>query len=746
MRRALLASVAISALGLAAPCGAQTGSASPTPAGQVEEVVVTAQKRSEKLQDVPIAITAVTANAIRASGVTSSVDLNKLVPSFTYTQVQGFSSPFVRGVGTTNITAGDEPSVATYIDGVYQGSTLTSALPYNNVDRIEVLKGPQGTLYGRNAAGGLINIITRTPDQTTILKGSFSYSSYETSEGDAYVSGPIAPTVAADLSVHVRSQDRGYTLNEFNGHRVGVDDFTAFRSRWRFNISSRTTLDLTGDFTTSFDTTSVGATIFPGTVPLLGTTYFTPGPNNTLVAHPGGLFSTQPYHQFNPEDPYFRTTSYGGSAILRTDLGFANLTSITGYRHTQQEIRTDSTDTPVDGVLAVVSLDPKVGVVAPASLSYDSVEHDPYFFTQELQLASKPQGPLTWIVGGFYQDSKETYAPLGVGFVVGQAFAVIQASQSTEAEAVFGQTTYRFDNGISITGGLRYGSERKTMNGSELIAGNLAATTHKSKTFDSVTYRAAIEDRLSDQLMIYASANRGFKSGLFVANVIDNSKAVDPEQLDAYEVGFKSNPNRAIQLNGEFYYYDYSNLQQVLYNSQGLSTLQNVPKARLYGGELELQAIPAPRLTVRASIGLEHSEYVDFPNAAAYANSPDGGEEQVELNVKGRQMTRAPDFTGALSADYRVPLGELGDLDIAGNLYHTSSFPWSASNNFVQKAYTTLDLTGTWTAPDGRWHVSIWGRNLTSALYTTSVVENARSVELAYAPPATAGVTLGFKY
>jgi iron complex outermembrane receptor protein len=251
--------------------------------------------------------------------------------------------------------------------------------------------------------------------------------------------------------------------------------------------------------------------------------------------------------------------------------------------------------------------------------------------------------------------------------------------------------------------------------------------------------------------MVYASDSRGFKSGLYNGSAIDDSPAVKPEILDDYEIGFKSDPTPTIRLNGSAFFYNYRDKQEFGIAPNGTGSLASVPSSQMYGLDLSADVLPFDGLKLGAGLSLEHSEYLNYPNAEVYVPStpvdgyPNAGYAIISRNVKGNQMERTPDLTFNLNADYTWDLQTLGNLVFDGNFYHTSKFAWDPSDLYWQNAYNLFDASVTWNDESGKWNVSVWGKNLTNEAYGSALVIGQRSLGEAYAPPRTFGFTVGWK-
>jgi iron complex outermembrane recepter protein len=695
------------------------------------EIVVTAQKREQKIQDVPIAITAISGAKLDEERVEDNYGLVALTPALTVNRSTATTAvTFLRGVGSPNVIPGDEPSVATYVDGFYQGPANSAVLPYNNLDHVEVLMGPQGTLYGRNATGGLISLITPAPRDEFFAKTSAGYGNYDTFEGNGYVTGPVGNGIRADLALHYRDQGEGVARNLFTGHRVGVDDEMSLRAKIVFDIFANTSLTLGADYSNNND--SVGSSLYtlPGTIP--------------LAALVGGKYSTAPFYLYNNVDPLYQVKAYGVTAKLESKLDSVKFVSMSQYRYYTAKNIVDLDGTSADNVpFAVV---PTLGKVGLPTLTTYSLEKMPYFVTQEFQILSNGNGPFTWIGGAYGQDSREGYDPvfLTTNTRTFAPFVTIHAFSAANAYAGYAQGTYTFDNQLSLTAGGRYSYEIKHVEGSQL-AGGVTTTDDKEKSFDAFTYRVSVDYKASQGLLLYALTSKGFKSGTFNTTTIDNSPAVNPETLYDYEIGFKSDPLPSLRVNGAAYYYDYKNIQYYSQTPQTLTVLSNAAAATLYGAELSVEARPVRNLTLMSAVALEHTNYDSFAEAPTFISVPTGGERQVSANATGEPLIQTPKITVSAGLSYDLDLPEdRGVLTLASSLYHNGGYPFDPAGQVNQAAYTTVHGSLAWTPPHGHWSATAWGSNLSDSHYYNQVTVGARGVRVGYTP-LMYGITVHYK-
>lgn len=691
----------------------------------LQEIVVTANKRSESIQQVPIAITAVTGDRLAGIGITNTQDLAAVVPGLTIQNSLSGTQAHLRGVGTTALSAGTENSVATYIDGVYILSLSGALVQLNNIEQVEVDKGPQGTLFGRNATGGVINIRTRDPSHE--VRGDFNirYGNYNTVSTQAYVTGGITQTVAADVAAFVSYQADGWGKNLFNGEDVNRMDQYALRSKWLIEPDDRDRLRVIGDFS------ELKGNSFASFAPLHGTAV-NYGPGNTTAAQrpdlagavAGGALAPfavvgDPYTYLGgfydvdmERQPQYQFKTGGGSLQWDHEFDSVKLTSITAYRRADQSVSWDSVPLPVLRSAAAWS------------------ERDTQL-SQEFQVGSAGEATIPWVAGLYYLDGKAEYNPF---FIEGSTLAPVQrltfhASTTTKSGAAFGQATAPLWAGAHLTGGFRYTVERRGIAGDTVadflpafaIPEAVSGITDAHKTFSKPTWRVALDQQLTSDILGYVSYNRGFKSGLY--NSIPpggaDAKAIEPEVLDAYEAGIKTDLfERRVRLNVAGYYYDYKNLQVTVFTPVS-AVLDNGAGAHIYGADLDLTARLVSNLTLFAGANVMKSEFTSYPQAGFNFPQPasaGGGTNKVNQSAKGNRLPYAPNTTFNIGADYNVPLGE-GGMSLKANYSYSGLWYAGPDNILSQSHYGLLDASLTYRFPRGRLELGVWGRNLTAEKY-----------------------------
>ena len=707
-----LITAAVVTVGLATNASAQT-SERPDSTG-VQDIIVTAQKRGENIQDVPITISAATGESLAASGVRTTDDLAVSIPGLSIKRQATAALVYIRGVGTAGGAPGQEGAVATFIDGVYMTSPSNlSAL--NNIERVEVLKGPQGTLFGRNATGGAINIITLAPSFEPAVRGSIGYGNKDTVEGNLYVTTGLSKTVAADLSAYYRKQSKGFGRNVFTGNDIFKGEDLALRGKLLFEASENTRFTLSGDYSQYKGDEGV----LQGAIA-----------SSSLVNGQQGR--TDGFYDLNTNfDPFFRSKSGGGSLTTTYEFGDTTLTSITAYRKLWVRNVPDVDATPV--------------VFLHADLHERTRQ-----FSQELQLAGE-SGRLKWILGVYYLKGRTGYDPFFVtGACCGPEPVVMQNSfMTTESIAGFAQGTYALTDRTNVTVGARLTSDDRSYH-AEVYSGSTPVAPpdafDASKTFSKPTWRLAIDHEIDDDILAFASYNRGFKSGVYGTST-PGEAAIDPEILDAYEVGLKTTLfDRRLRFNSAAYYYKYKNIQ--LITQRGPSQLLlNAASGEIYGVDVDFDAAITDNFSLRGGATYSHARYTEFPEAPTATPNPlpPFGNLIVGAPADGNHMVFAPDWTANVAADLRVPTS-FGDVAFNLAYVYTDDVYFTPDETLRQKGYSLVNGQVTWSTADERFNVRLWGRNLFDKKYLMAAYSQSIGNVGVAAPGRTYGVSLGFNF
>ncbi|QGZ93809.1 TonB-dependent receptor [Terricaulis silvestris] len=686
-------------------------------AGVEEEIVVTAQRRDENIQDVPIAVSVVDADRLEAIGATDLTGLNQLAPGLHVQNINGFFIPRIRGLGTVAVAPGLENSVAVYVDGVYYASQPGALLSLNNLDHTEVLKGPQGTLFGRNATGGLINVITRSPSQDLTGSLSASYGNYDTTTLSGYITGGILPDAAADLAVRYSSQGDGYGTNLTTGNDVNrlINDY-ALRSRLQVTPTDATTITLSADYFYR-ETSSIGGHPIPGTTPFLGMG--------------GSPYAGGPYDMQQNVDPYSELEGGGASLTVAQDLGWARLTSISAYR--------------TDSFLIVFDQDATDGHFQELNHGMQRDEQ----FSQEVMLQSNEDAHIQWTLGAYYLKLNGQLDPFEQYFAFfpnPSGIAITESDLTAESAALYGQATLPLSDRTNLTVGARYMDESVEDSAQTNFVGFPPSPLVSAERDDSAwAWRISLDHQLTDDILLYASYNRGYKSG-----GINSPSPTDfylPEEVDAYEVGFKSQffDRRAI-FNAAFYYYDFQNLQ-VFNFATAPPTIINAAGAEMYGADFDFSWRATNNLSLSAGLSLIHHEFTDFPGAPSFVPStiPPFGNTVSLIDASGNKLPFTPNGTLNLGAHYEIPTSG-GNWFADVDYYYNDGWFGAHDNVFEQDAYSLVNAGVGWRSANDRWGVRLWGANLGDEEVATALQANAFSTLTNTSAPQTYGITLDTRF
>lgn len=725
--------------------GTAVDQASTTASGsstQLQEIVVTAQKRRENLQRVPISVTAISGAALKDRAIENLTQLSTSIPGFQVQEFSGVLLPFIRGIGNSSVAIGNEPSVALYLDGIYFSRLPSTFFQLRNVERVEVLKGPQGTLFGRNSTGGVINILTRDPSYELRASGSIGYGNFNAVDGDIYISSKIANKVAADISV-VAHTDDGFGKNLTTGHRFGYADSVLARSKLLFEATDTTRFVVSGFYSWSRQSGLKGA--FPGTAqtstsdPTI-TERSTPDLGNIPNAVTGDVFGY--FNTLSNIDTSDTFRLWGTSLRAEQELSFARLTSITAYSHLAETDNLDVDYGPTRDRYALL-----VGQVTQ--------------FSQELQLASLSASKLTWILGLYYYNSKSLYDTVNFS---GFQFPIpisAPARQKVLSLAGFAQATYEILPRLKLTGGIRYTSDKESASGETFLLLNppinVVPLPEGKKTVNRVTFKASADYQVNEHALLYTLFSRGFKSGNFNILTYNSTSPTDPENIDAYEAGFKLNLlARRVRLNGAAFYYKVGNPQvQLIRNATILYS--NAGGSRVKGLELEAEALVAEGFTVRASGTYLDSKYTSYGRLDANGVLQDGAPTSTPLprggailgppiDAAGRQTPLASKVTFDIGADYKWKTS-IGEILLSADLYHNSGYFYEPDNFLRQDSFDILNSEIRY-KPTEHTAIRIWGKNLLATQY--SIAANTQGGSPGYpwipAAPRTYGISAEFDF
>jgi iron complex outermembrane receptor protein len=709
---------------------------------QLQEVVVTAEKRGESLVNVPIAVTAVSSESLAKAGVTAMSDLPTVVPGLHIDSSGAFFQPSIRGVGTALAGIGVSSNVATYVDGIYQPGELTTDFNFIDVNSVQVLKGPQGTLFGRNTTGGAILVTTKAPSFTPQLQARAGYGSFNTAKWSLFASdGLIDDKLAASVAFGGSHSD-GWLTNVATGRDGNPAQDWMLRARLLFLPSENLRVTFTANGGRVDDPSLYAVSVYRGQsdAALFGVP-LSVGQQRSVSLEGGSYAHVQ--------------KSGGADLKLEYDLGFANLTSYTAIQYTSGHEETNESasafPTPGTPPLATAGL-------ATFFETADWLQHT-RTFSQELNFGQSGHGPIDWMTGLYYFADKQVaspfniglYGPFGPGGLLSGApfpwpaaaylstgnFRYSDLGALAFTTAAFGDLTYNWTD-WHFTVGARGTADRAGVEYSNPASIGSAFTafpyTTASKKFYSFTPRTVVRYSLTDSSNIYASWSTATKSGLYNSTGFPNQQTpVSPEKIRAVEIGYKL-ASVGWQLETSTFYYDYSNLQVATYRG-AVALFQNAASSRIYGGDFHVRHQLARGLRLDLAAAYTHARYTTFPNAATSTFSPILGVENGVEDVSGRNMERTPSFSGSGSLDYAVPAFG-GELDLSGTYAYQTASSFDFGNQLVQGSYGLLNLRAGWTDPSGQWNVAVSGRNVTNKTYLVQIFPSGAAFGAVYGEPA----------
>ncbi|MDX2276883.1 MAG: TonB-dependent receptor [Hyphomonadaceae bacterium] len=696
------------------------------------EIVVTAQRREQSLVEVPIAVSTVNAERLEASQANRVSDLPQMVTSLRIDSNGSFGQPSIRGVGNSIAGTGYSNNVAIYLDGFYQPSQNTADSMFINLDSVEVLKGPQGTLFGRNATGGAILMQLRDPSFDPSLQARASYSSYNTREFAVYGSTALTENLAADISFASEAGD-GWVTNIVTGDdTVGQYENWSARASLLFEPTDSMSFLLAYQHTDQDDARpyifNIEADPVTGDPQALGALF----PGGVAPTEPGQVAYDLPNNFTAEIDALYLTSSF--------DIGSMKLISYTMYRDEENYNLIDQDGTSVQ------IFDTEFG------LTNETI-------SQEFNLSGE-NGPFDWLVGAFYYSNKAGQRPfpftLGSAVTGGAAISgeLYYADQDTDAWALFGDATWEFTDSWFLTLGARYSEEEGTgsWNISPLAQAALGiglangATPGPSPEFsnswESLTPRVSIRHELDPNSSVYLTYSEGFKSGQLTPNAF-TTDPLEPEQIRAYELGYRHVGPR-MRFDASVYHYDYEDLQLAFYVS-GTGVYRNAANSEIYGVDTQLSTRLTDTLSIDVGVAYTHAEYSDFPESPQWRPTGTGTYAAFNVDASGFQMQRAPEWSANIGVRNETPLAG-GVLALSGNYSYTSEFPFDTAETFMEDAYGVLNLRAAWTAPSGHWDLAVFGTNVTDEEYRVQVLPGDFAIQQIWAKPAAFGVNISYRY
>lgn len=787
-RHDLLLGTALVIPALAAPALAQDQAPAPASAqGETyqNEILVTAQRRTERLEDVPMTVTALSGDNLSSVGIDSMRDLSKVVTGLQIATSGAFPAPAIRGVTALTNGTSFENNVALYVDGFYEPASQVINIDLPNLEGVQVLKGPQGTLYGRNATGGAILLSTVTPKDHWEGKAELIYARFDDKRASAYVAGPLSDVFGVSAAGYIRRSD-GYikltsrtTPGALDGNATPLEQ-DSIRVKLKGQFGENFSAILAYNYTHTSDARGNQFTPFEN----LAAKYATNPAANTRATQLG----TAAWDY----DSRVETWTHQGTLTMSLDAGFGTIKSYTGFTSTKPVTSYDFDGSYINEGWATSVFRQKT-------------------FQQAIDVTSKPLDNLDLIVGAtYFNDTVRSIdianytpchlvVPIPAGCVITpptqpQPFSNLVKSPSSvfrqkkEAWGFYLDATWQPTDALSITLGGRYSTE------SQYVFASSATfpATDKGSSYRKFTPRAAIRYELAPRTNVYFTYQQGFRSGAWNASLpATPAQWIDVKQevVDAFEIGFKTARNKfRFELAG--FYYNFKGLQVSVTQCidvglpacQVTQVIANAPPSKIYGIEGSFEWQPIENFTVRGGASWVHARYGDgfvFNTVGVNPTQIGAGgfsdplknylNQTQAQNLSGQRMSRAPDFTANLALDYNIPDRD-GGLRFAANLYYTSKYvlrspaiwcePLASNSNcagiapevqrqqrFLEGPYALLSASITWTHPSGHYYLKAWGNNLTDRRYRMDA--NGSSATGTYTPmaePRTYGATIGAKF
>jgi iron complex outermembrane receptor protein len=692
----------------------------------IEEIVVTARHRAENIQSVPISMTAVSGSAIEEARINTLQELEHSVPNLIFgeTGTSGETHVGIRGIGDFSRNIGFDTRVGVYIDGVFAGQSLAVDQGLVDVSQVEVLRGPQGTLFGKNSSSGAINIITNKPEiGETNGELRLGAGNLENVYGQAVLNVPLGETAAARFSLVSQNQD-GYINNLFNGKNVMTSDHLLGRLRLRFQPSD----DL--DINFSYD--------------------FRKQDNDLLFLEPDASFensvgnpSAAPQFIVD-QDAQLIDENDGSGGGLTIDYTLANdhvLTSITGFRTVDRKVGSDEDAT------RVFSLD--------ARFFEDDFDH----FTQEVRLASPSDQSFRYVAGIFYFDQEaitNRKVALGPGFggpPEGVDAAIQDSAVDTSNLALFVNGNLDLSDQWTLSGGLRYTDEQKDARIDQFVfpGFGLAEMIQESFTRDEdyVTATLNLQFQASDDMLAYFTYSSGYKAGGFNVDLVPTIGDLffEEETVDSFEIGLKSDLlDGRLRLNITAFHAEYEDYQVFQFRFDPFSgttalLVSNAASVTTQGLEIEGVAHFSDSFELSYGLGLTDATFDDFPGGAI---DPSTG---AAINVAGNTLPRAPDMTANLTARYHFTAGSMGGSAALNYSYRGEQY-FNPDNreNSRQEGYSLINASVDFDFNE-QWSFAFWGRNLTDEVYRGMRGVSFLGVPFSlYMQPRTYGVEAIFRY
>jgi iron complex outermembrane receptor protein len=747
-KRAILAVSVVSTglLGFADASAQQGQPGAAAQSNELTEIVVTAERRTENLQDVPITVSVLTSDSALKAHVWDNMTLQTQVPGLLTSRQNTGATMYMRGVGTI-AAPGVENAIAQYVDDVYISGFAGNILSFNNIERVEVLKGPQGTLFGRNATGGVINIVTKNPSSDPALDVNTGYGNFRTIETSVYGTTGIGPNLAVNLAYHSREQDEGWGRDFTTGQDVNLGKEWGLRGKLLWTPSEGTSVLFSADHYWDNYDYGLNQTVVPGTLSADYGTF-------------AGNYNTLSYNPFSPYGPgrsgqerHLDTESL----VISHEFDWATLKSISARR----EVTNYTTYSQAGG-----------------PYNYNDARWPQHLeqYSEELHLSSPKDAQLLgrqfhWLAGIYLLKLNDSIDLFTSGEVTGGSVFQItpypvydgHGENYTKSYSAFYDATLEVASGTNLTLGVRETEDRIRYRSYSFFDVGAGATNSFFTDYpdghanaSKPTFRAVLDHKFLEDVMAYVSYSRGFKSGGFGLFAVGAPPAL-PEEVNAYIIGLKSDWfDHRFRANLEAFDYDYKH-QQVEVIEGGSAVETNAASSRIYGLDTSLTMKPIEKLTLFANFEYLHGRYASFPGAITYVQNPatctpvphqlpgalQPGNLQCAFDASGKPTIRSPSFSGDIGFDYVLFAGDRGAVDWTANYYHTASFNWDPSGQFPEPAFGLISTSINWTSPGGKYDAQLWCSNCGNTYHDTFIAESGPDQQKAPEAPREFGVRFG---
>jgi iron complex outermembrane receptor protein len=733
----------------------------------LEEVMVTAQKREQSQQEVPIAIQAFGGGALEALGIEDTTQLGRLVPSLQFSGVAGYTLVYLRGVGTDAFAPSSDPSVATYIDGVYMPSAHGVMQSFGGIERVEVLKGPQGSLFGRNSTGGAISVVTKEPHATEVeVELSGELTNYDGERFKAYISTPIGESLSISLSAINYRADEYYTQANRDLPSVKTD-------AGRLKISFRPTENLDLNFA-YFKSEQRGVASAMS--------------ENNDPSPLGRLLLIQ-----ESEDDYYTEADYPSDLESEQEVYYGSLY----WQLPWFDFKLIGSDLLASTVVGQTDFD---GSPVPLAAFSTRGQYSDYQ-TIELQFLSNENNGTAeyfeWIAGLYYLESEVGYDPAhlyaGGDFVNGLLNDVLglpanivepladalkslplgatplgetgldvefKAVLGTKSSSAFTQTTIHLSDSVDITLGGRYQEEERyqiksetglaSPDGGSVI--NLFKFPLRTSTVTNFSPKVVLSFTPSESVMLYASWSKGFKSATYnLVNIYEESDYVFPEEVTQYELGMKSEwLGGQIRLNGAIFQITIDDLQSgfVSLLAGGAVTLENAGQAQIEGAEFDITLVPFPSwnpgFVVSGNMGFLDAVYTDYQDGAGY--DEDSEIFRNDMDFTGNDIVRTPELSGGIALSQAIALGTDHEIEFGADYYYNSGFAYTPQNTVLEPSYSLINARASYLYIPWDLRLTAFSQNIEDTRYHFSKFQTDFGVNQTLSPPRQYGLRLQWAY